>query len=144
GLSVGIIQGQSPDSDELGGSYIYLPGCDEMGDPRYLNMKPCSRREAYGCDITYGTNHEFGFDYLRDNMAFHEEELVMRELNFAIVDEVDSILIDEARTPHIISGPSVEDVSVYAEIDKFVKILEPEVHFTSDKKNHSASFTEEG
>jgi preprotein translocase subunit SecA len=144
GLSVGIIQGQSPDSDELGGSYIYLPGCDEVGDPRYLNMKPCTRREAYSCDITYGTNHEFGFDYLRDNMAFHEEELVMRELNFAIVDEVDSILIDEARTPHIISGTSNEDVSVYKQVDVVVKLLEAETHYTTDKKNHTASLTEEG
>ncbi len=144
GCSVGVIQGQSQESDELGGSYMYTPGANLMDDPRYLNLVPCSRREAYGCDITYGTNHEFGFDYLRDNMAFSEEELVMRELHFAIVDEVDSILIDEARTPHIISGPSTEDVSVYDQIDKFVKVLEPEVHFTSDKKNHSASFTEEG
>ncbi len=143
GLSVGIIQGQSQDSDELGGSYLYTPGADHP-DPRYLNLVECSRRDAYGCDITYGTNHEFGFDYLRDNMAFTEESLVMRELNFAIVDEVDSILIDEARTPHIISGPSTEDVSVYKQINEIVKQLEKEVHFTSDKKNHSASLTEEG
>ena len=144
GLSVGIIQGQNQESDELGGSYIYEPGADALGDPRYLNMRPCERREAYGCDITYGTNHEFGFDYLRDNMAFSEEELVMRELNYAMIDEVDSILIDEARTPHIISGPSVEDVSVYVQINEVVKQLQPEIHFTADKKNHSASMTEEG
>jgi preprotein translocase subunit SecA len=144
GLSVGIIQGQSPDSDELGGSYIYEPGCDVMEDPRYMNMRPCSRREAYSCDITYGTNHEFGFDYLRDNMAFHEEELVMRELHYAIVDEVDSILIDEARTPHIISGASTEDVSIYKQVDAVVKQLSTEGHYTVDKKNHQASLTEEG
>ncbi len=144
GLSVGIIQGQNQESDELGGSYIYEPGADVLGDPRYLNMRPCERREAYGCDVTYGTNHEFGFDYLRDNMAFSEEELVMRELNYAMIDEVDSILIDEARTPHIISGPSMEDVSVYNQIDTVVRQLQPEVHWTSDKKNHSASMTEEG
>jgi preprotein translocase subunit SecA len=143
GMSVGIIQGQGQDSDELGGSYIYTPGA-QHDDPRYLNLVPCERRDAYGCDITYGTNHEFGFDYLRDNMAFSEENLVMRELNYAMVDEVDSILIDEARTPHIISGPSMEDVSVYKEVDKLVKQLEPETHWTSDKKNHSASLTEEG
>jgi preprotein translocase subunit SecA len=143
GLSVGIIQGQSQDSDELGGSYIYTPGTYHE-DPRYLNLTPASRRDAYGCDITYGTNHEFGFDYLRDNMAFSEEDLVMRELNFAIVDEVDSILVDEARTPHIISGPSNEDVSVYNEINKVVRQLQKDIHFTSDKKNHSASMTEEG
>ncbi len=144
GLSVGIIQGQSQESDELGGSYIYQPGADVMGDPRYLDMVPCERRDAYGCDITYGTNHEFGFDYLRDNMAFQEEELSMRELNYAMIDEVDSILIDEARTPHIISGPSMEDVSVYVQINEVVKQLQPEIHWTADKKNHSASMTEEG
>jgi preprotein translocase subunit SecA len=143
GLSVGIIQGQGEDNDELGGSYIYTPGTPHE-DPRYLNLTPCSRREAYGCDITYGTNHEYGFDYLRDNMAFNEEELVMRELHYAIVDEVDSILIDEARTPHIISGPSSEDISVYSVVDRIVRLMEPEKHYTSDKKNHSASLTEEG
>ncbi len=144
GLSVGVIQGQSQESDELGGSYIYSPGADMVGDPRYLNLIPCERRDAYGCDITYGTNHEFGFDYLRDNMAFSEQELVMRELNYAMIDEVDSILIDEARTPHIISGPSAEDVSVYAQVNEVVKQLQPEIHWTADKKNHSASMTEEG
>jgi len=143
GLSVGIIQGQSADSDELGGSYRYMPGAPHE-DPRYANLIPSSRREAYLCDITYGTNHEFGFDYLRDNMAFSIEELSMRELNYAIVDEVDSILIDEARTPHIISGPSMEDVSVYKEVDKVVRQLKIEEHYTVDKKNHQASLTEEG
>ncbi len=143
GLSVGIIQGQSEDSDELGGSYLYSPGRAHE-DPRYMNLEPISRREAYLCDIVYGTNHEFGFDYLRDNMAFDKEQLVMTELNFAIVDEVDSILIDEARTPHIISGPSMEDVSIYKVVDEVVRQLQPEVHWTSDKKNHSASLTEEG
>lgn len=143
GLSVGIVQGQGADSDELGGSYIYEPGFQHQ-DPRYNNLRPCSRREAYLCDLTYGTNHEFGFDYLRDNMAFEKEQLSMRELNFALIDEVDSILIDEARTPHIISGPSMEDVSIYNEINKIVKQMTPEEHYTWDKKNHSASFTEEG
>lgn len=153
GMSVGIIQGQSMDSDELGGSYRYEHGSDVLGDPRYMNLVPTSRREAYMCDITYGTNHEFGFDYLRDNMAFSVDQLSMRDLNFAIVDEVDSILIDEARTPHIISGPSNDDVSVYKEINQVVKNLVaggvddmdvPGVHYTVDKKNHSASLTEEG
>lgn len=144
GLTVGVIQGQGQDSDELGGSYIYQPGANEMGDPRYLDLVPCSRRDAYSCDIVYGTNHEFGFDYLRDNMAFSEGDLVMRELFYAIVDEVDSILVDEARTPHIISGASNEDVSVYKIVDEVVRKLTPEVHYTSDKKNHQASLTEEG
>jgi preprotein translocase subunit SecA len=143
GLSVGIIQGQGADTDELGGSYIYDPGY-EHEDPRYLHCRPCTRREAYLCDITYGTNHEFGFDYLRDNMAFHVDQLSMRELHFAIVDEVDSILIDEARTPHIISGPSTQDTSIYRTVDAVVKTMDPEVHWSVDKKNHSASLTEEG
>lgn len=144
GLTLGIIQGQGEDSDELGGSFRYEPGADILGDPRYLNLVPCERREAYSCDITYGTNHEYGFDYLRDNMAFQEEQLVMSELHFAIVDEVDSILIDEARTPHIISGPSMDDVSVYKQTDAVIRQLTPETHWTADKKNHSASLTEEG
>jgi len=143
GLSVGIIQGQAQDSDELGGSYRYELGAYHE-DPRYMNLVPCTRREAYSCDITYGTNHEFGFDYLKDNMAFDEKDLVMRNLNFAMIDEVDSILVDEARTPHIMSGPSHEDISVYKDVDVVVKQLQPEVHYTSDKKNHSASLTEEG
>ncbi|MBX3111293.1 MAG: preprotein translocase subunit SecA [Fimbriimonadaceae bacterium] len=143
GLSVGVVQGQGEDSDELGGSYVYDPGY-EHEDPRYMHLRPCSRRESYLQDITYGTNHEFGFDYLRDNMAFDMEQLSMRELNYAIIDEVDSILVDEARTPHIISGPSMEDVSVYKEIDAIVRHMKIEEHFTADKKNHSASFTEEG
>jgi preprotein translocase subunit SecA len=152
GVSVGVIQGQSADSDELGGSYVYDPGYQHE-DPRYLHLRPCSRREAYLQDVTYGTNHEFGFDYLRDNMAFRVEQLSMRELNFAIVDEVDSILIDEARTPHIISGPSTIDTSVYTKVDKIVRQLqgggpdqsdEPGIHYVADRKSHSASLTEEG
>jgi preprotein translocase subunit SecA len=149
GLSVGIIQGQSAESDELGGSYIYEPGADHP-DPRYVNLRPCTRRQAYECDITYGTNHEFGFDYLRDNMAMDESQLVMRHLHYAIVDEVDSILIDEARTPHIISGPSTDNVADYIKANDVVKRLtkgtkdEPGVHYVVDKKNHSATLTEEG
>jgi preprotein translocase subunit SecA len=143
GLTLGIVQGQGADSDELGGSFIYEPGYEHI-DPRYMHLRPCSRREAYLCDLTYGTNHEFGFDYLRDNMAFDKSQLSMRELNYALIDEVDSILIDEARTPHIISGPSSEDVSVYSEINKIVTSMTPEEHYTFDKKSHSASFTEEG
>ncbi len=143
GMSVGIIQGQSAESDELGGSWRYVLGAHN-DDPRYMHLVPSSRRDAYLCDITYGTNHEFGFDYLRDNMAFEIEQLSMRELHYAIVDEVDSILIDEARTPHIISGPSMEDVSVYNLVNTVVAQLQPEVHWTADKKNHSASLTEEG
>ena len=83
-------------------------------------MRPDERREAYNCDITYGTNNELGFDYLRDNMAGSIEECVQRGHNFAIVDEVDSILIDEARTPLIISGPTQDEVQWYAEFAKIV------------------------
>jgi preprotein translocase subunit SecA len=144
GISLGIIQGQGEDTEELGGSYLYVPGADQLGDPRYMNLVPCSRREAYLCDVVYGTNHEFGFDYLRDNMAFDISQLSMRELHYAIVDEVDSILIDEARTPHIISGASNEDVSLYKHINEIAKKLEDETHYKSDKKNHSVSLTEDG
>ena len=149
GLSVGIIQGQSQETDELGGSYTYTPGTPHE-DPRYVNLTPCSRREAYEQDIVYGTNHEFGFDYLRDNMVFDETELVMRELNFAIVDEVDSILVDEARTPHIISGASQEPIEKYHRANEAVKRLKGAsedgegVHYVVNKKDHAASLTEEG
>lgn len=104
----------------------------------------CSRKEAYGAHITYGTNNEFGFDYLRDNMKFSLDDYVQRDHNFAIVDEVDSILIDEARTPLIISGPSEDSTERYYEIDKIVKHLKPEVDFTSDEKTKQVTPTEEG
>ncbi|MBQ7738564.1 MAG: preprotein translocase subunit SecA [Desulfovibrionaceae bacterium] len=101
------------------------------------------RKAAYNCDITYGTNNEFGFDYLRDNMKFYPEELVQRGHNFAIVDEVDSILIDEARTPLIISGAADEDVSLYNVIDEVVLKLTPD-EYTVDEKAKSASLTDAG
>ncbi len=104
----------------------------------------CSRKEAYGAHITYGTNNEFGFDYLRDNMKFSLDDYVQREHNFAIVDEVDSILIDEARTPLIISGPSEDSTERYYEIDKIVRKLTPEVDFTMDEKTKQVTPTEEG
>jgi len=97
GLSLGVIQHEV--------SYLYDPA-HVSPDIRLASLRPCSRREAYHADITYGTNNEFGFDYLRDNMRFNLEEMVQREHYYAIVDEVDSILIDEARTPLIISGPA--------------------------------------
>ncbi|MFQ3550087.1 MAG: SEC-C metal-binding domain-containing protein, partial [Armatimonadota bacterium] len=108
------------------------------------SLRPISRREAYYCDITYGTNHEFGFDYLRDNMAFREEDLRQRELNYAIVDEVDSILIDEARTPLIISGPSQRSSDMYYKMDKLVRRLNPNTDYTIDEKAKTAMLTEEG
>lgn len=102
------------------------------------------RKEAYQSDITYGTNNEFGFDYLRDNMVVYAERRVQRELNFAIVDEVDSILIDEARTPLIISGQGDKSTEFYKVADFFVKTLKNDVHFTMDEKAKSVVLTEEG
>lgn len=102
------------------------------------------RREAYGSDITYGTNNEFGFDYLRDNMVVYKEERVQRVLNFSIVDEVDSILIDEARTPLIISGAGEKSTDFYKIADFFVKRLSVEKHFTVDEKAHAVMLTDEG
>ncbi|GKU23334.1 preprotein translocase subunit SecA [Clostridium folliculivorans] len=102
------------------------------------------RRAAYNADITYGTNNEFGFDYLRDNMVIYKEEKVQRELSFAIVDEVDSILIDEARTPLIISGAGEKSTDFYKIADFFVKRLFKEKHFTVDEKAHSVMLTEDG
>ncbi len=102
------------------------------------------RREAYNADITYGTNNEFVFDYLRDNMAIYREALMQRELNYAIVDEVDSILIDEARTPLIISGKGAKSTSLYQTADKFVQTLTPEEDFTVDEKDRTISLTEQG
>lgn len=104
----------------------------------------CSRQDAYKCDITYGTNNEFGFDYLRDNMKFSLEEYVQREHFYAIVDEVDSILIDEARTPLIISGPSEDSTELYYKIDGVVKRLNKETDFTLDEKTKQVTPTEEG
>jgi preprotein translocase subunit SecA len=102
------------------------------------------RRAAYGCDITYGTNNEFGFDYLRDNMVVYKEEKVQRQLNFAIVDEVDSILIDEARTPLIISGMGDKSTKFYSVADNFVKTLINEKDFTVDEKANAVLLTEDG
>jgi preprotein translocase subunit SecA len=108
------------------------------------NLSDRERKASYAADITYGTNNEFGFDYLRDNMKFDPENFVQRELNFAIVDECDSILIDEARTPLIISGAAEDDVSIYKEIDKIVPHLKLDVHFTLEEKSKTVSITEEG
>ncbi|MYE78070.1 MAG: preprotein translocase subunit SecA, partial [Chloroflexi bacterium] len=120
GLSAAVIQntGGQPDS----GSFLFDPAFIS-DDARYQNLRPISRREAYQADILYGTNNEFGFDYLRDNMALSHEGLVQRELNYAIVDEVDNILIDEARTPLIISGPADEPSDFYRRFASIVKRL---------------------
>ena len=103
GLTAGVIQNMGANPNMA--SFLYDPTY-ESEDDRYQNLRPCSRTEAYAADITYGTNNELGFDYLRDNMVFDLSQMAQRGLNFAIVDEVDNILIDEARTPLIISGPA--------------------------------------
>ncbi|MGI9198675.1 MAG: preprotein translocase subunit SecA [Candidatus Nanopelagicaceae bacterium] len=108
------------------------------------SMTPAERREAYNCDITYGTNNEFGFDYLRDNMAWSLEECVQRGHNFAVVDETDSILIDEARTPLIISGPADKPTKWYVEFANLVQKLERNVHYEVDEKKRTAGILEAG
>jgi preprotein translocase subunit SecA len=110
----------------------------------YHDMPEDDRQQAYNSDVTYGTNNEFGFDHLRDNMKFNAEEFVQRQLNFAIVDEVDSILIDEARTPLIISGPSEESTDKYYNINKLIPKLKKEEHYTVDEKAKSSTLTEAG
>ena len=110
----------------------------------YHDMPEEERREAYNCDVTYGTNNEFGFDYLRDNMKFSSEQFVQRELNFAIVDEVDSILIDEARTPLIISGPAEESTLKYNEACKVIPKLRKEKDFQVDEKVKTAALNDQG
>ena len=102
------------------------------------------RRRSYGCDVAYGTNNEFGFDYLRDNMAIHPDQLVQRELNYAIVDEVDSILVDEARTPLIISGQAEKSNDLYFTFAGIVPRLEKETDYTVDEKAHTVAITESG
>jgi preprotein translocase subunit SecA len=117
GLTIGNIQHDMPDDD---------------------------RRVAYGADITFGTNNEFGFDYLRDNMKFQSEDMVQPTHNFAIVDEVDSILIDESRTPLIISGPAEQSTELYYKVDRLIPALKLERDYEVDEKNRSAALTEEG
>jgi preprotein translocase subunit SecA len=102
------------------------------------------RKKAYSCDVTYGTNNEFGFDYLRDNMKFDIEDYVQRDLNYAIVDEVDSILIDEARTPLIISGPAEESTDKYYKINRIIPSLKQREDYQLEEKSHTAFLTEEG
>jgi len=108
------------------------------------DMSDSARREAYGSDITYGTNNEFGFDYLRDNMKFSLDDYVQRELHYAIVDEVDSILIDEARTPLIISGPAEESTDKYYKLNRVIPQLRKERDYTIEEKSNTAALTEEG
>ena len=164
------VQWMGPIYDKLGltvasivheASYLFDPTFITK-DYRYLNLRPITRQEAYLADITYGTNNEFGFDYLRDNMKFSLEEYVQRELNYAVVDEVDNILIDEARTPLIISGPAEESTDKYYNIDRIIPKLqrgaviqgdpsqedraaiEAKGDYTVDEKSRSVTLTETG
>ena len=138
GMSVGVIIADK--------SFIYdtkFTNTDHE-DERFRHLKPASRREAYAADITYGTNNEYGFDYLRDNMVREVDQLRQRELHFAIVDEADSILIDEARTPLIISAPSVTSGSSYLQFAKVVRQIEREKHYEVDEKRKTVILTDEG
>ncbi len=127
-------------------SYIYDPlYLDAVAqDWRLRHLKPINRKEAYQADIVYGVNSEYGFDYLRDNMISNKDQTVQREHNFAIVDEVDSVLIDEARTPHIISAPDTEPTNTYYDISRLVGRLNPETDFTIDEKLKTAHLNEHG
>ena len=116
----------------------------EVHDWRLVHLKSVSRNEAYLADIVYGINSEFGFDYLRDNMASSPHDLVQRGFHFAVIDEADSVLIDEARTPHIISAPYEEDTSKYYKYAGIVKQLDPQKDYKIDEKSRTANLTEEG
>ena len=146
GLSIGCIVNDA--------SFIYDENFQESKDQQrdisggfkveQSFLKPCSRKQAYEADITYGTNNEFGFDYLRDNLVFNLEEKVQRDFNFAIVDEIDSILIDEARTPLIISQPDFESSKLYKDFSKISPKLKEGADYNLDEKLKTASLTEEG
>jgi preprotein translocase subunit SecA len=135
GLTVGVLQQDA--------SYVYDPSY-KASDERMKNLRPVTRREAYLADVTYGTNSEFGFDYLRDNMAVSLDEIVQRGHHYAIVDEVDSILIDEARTPLIISGPSERSADLYKLFAKLVPKLKAGRDYEVDEKTRTVVITEEG
>ena len=137
GVTVGVIVNEA--------SYVYDRDYEneEHEDERFRHLKPATRKEAYAADITYGTNNEFGFDYLRDNMTSEVQYLRQRELNFAIVDEVDSILIDEARTPLIISAPAGDNPAQYYQFAKVCERLTPD-DYILDEKRRSVTLTDEG
>jgi len=141
GLTVGVIQ--SAAKDPALGSFVFDPDYPATDD-RYQNLRPVPRREAYLADITYGTNNEFGFDYLRDNMVRDLSQCVQRELHYAIVDEVDNILVDEARTPLIISGPAEEPTDNYVRFASLARGFQPEADYTVDEKMRIVTLTEEG
>ncbi len=135
GLVVGVLQHES----------AFLVAQEKVSDvPNAEYLVPCQRRDAYRADVLYGTNHEFGFDYLRDNMSRSLDDCVQRELAYAIVDEVDSILIDEARTPLIISGPAEENVGIYQAFARIVPTLRHEEDYEVDEKQKVVTLTDEG
>ncbi|MBW7953625.1 preprotein translocase subunit SecA [Candidatus Dojkabacteria bacterium] len=155
GISVGIITPQS--------SYKFVPDSElesvkgkeaaeerkginiaELADMKGVNLITCSKEDAYSCDVVYGTNNEFGFDYLRDNMAYNTADRVQKELYFVIVDEADSILIDEARTPLIISAPAEQSNDLYEKFARMVKKLTKDKHYDVDEKTRSVTLNEEG
>src|SRR5680860_479041 len=138
GLSVSVIVHDA--------AYVYDPeySDDEQFDERLKNFRRIPRREAYYCDITYGTNNEFGFDYLRDNMVYSLTQMVQRSLHYSIVDEIDSILIDEARTPLIISAPAEESGDRYAKFAVLIGQLNEETDYNIDEKMKAATLTEAG
>jgi preprotein translocase subunit SecA len=137
GLTVGVIINEA--------SFVYDPEFDNQNhaDERLRHLKPATRKEAYAADVTYGTNNEFGFDYLRDNMVNEVDLLRQRKLNFAIVDEVDSILIDEARTPLIISAPAAENPDAYYQFAKIAAKLGPD-DYIMDEKHRTVSLSDIG
>jgi preprotein translocase subunit SecA len=138
GLSVGSIIPEE--------SFLYDPEVTnkEHFDERMQHLRPCTRQEAYQADVTYGTNNEYGFDYLRDNMVREVDQLRQRDLHFAIVDEVDSILIDEARTPLIISAPATASAAAYDQFSRVVRQLKETEHYEKDEKRHSVILTDTG
>jgi preprotein translocase subunit SecA len=144
GLKVGSIYPmQTP--DEMQPARIFDPDYDsEKENDPWRHFRPVPRSEAYQADITYGTSAEFGFDYLRDNMVMSIEQCVQRELNFAVIDEVDSLLIDEARTPLIISAPDAESPKKYQIFARLVQRLQPGVHYETKEKERVAELTDEG
>ncbi len=139
GLTTGIIQ-----SNQVSYKFIKKKNYKHYSECEGENLEPCTRREAYACDITYGTNNEFGFDYLRDNMAPALEFCVQKSLNYAIVDEVDSILIDEARTPLIISAPAEESAAMYQQFSALVPKLKADEHYVVDEKDRVVTLTDAG
>jgi preprotein translocase subunit SecA len=141
GITAAVIQNSAGSPDK--GSFIYDPEYP-AADDRFLALRPITRAEAYRADVLYGTNNEFGFDYLRDNMVHDLSRVSQRELHYAIIDEVDNILVDEARTPLIISGEARESSNYYVDFANLVKSLQPEKHYVINEKERVATLTEDG